>query len=106
MSEAEDRKIQLKVCYRCLLRLETGAGGVDLPRRIRETLAAHGLGDRAKVMTTGCLAYCPVGLVSVMIRRLDALDDTHVRLIDPEQDGKELVEHLGGDLEPAPSKLP
>ncbi|HLL02994.1 MAG TPA: hypothetical protein VK539_20610 [Myxococcaceae bacterium] len=94
MSEAGSAEIQLKLCYRCLVRLDAGLGGADLPRRVRETLAAHGLADRARVSPTGCLAYCPQGLVSVMIRRPDALDETHVKLIDPERDGEDLVEHL------------
>jgi predicted metal-binding protein len=94
MSAAHCGEIQLKLCYRCLVRLDTGAGGTDLPRRIRETLSSHGLGSRTRVAPTGCLGYCPKGLVSVMVRREDALDDTHVRLIDPERDGEDLVEHL------------
>ncbi len=94
MSEARTCGIQLKLCYRCLVRLEPGQGGSDLPRRIRETLSAHGYQGRAHVGPTGCLGYCPRGLVSVMVRREDALDDTHVRLIDPERDGEDLVEHL------------
>lgn len=94
MSEAGPAQVQLKLCYRCLVRLDTSLGGADLPRRVREALAAHGLGDRAKVSPTGCLAYCPRGLVSVMVRRPDALDETHVKLIDPQRDGEDLVEHL------------
>lgn len=94
MSEAGTGDIQLKLCYRCLVRLDTSMGGADLPRRLRETLSAHGLQGRARVGPTGCLGYCPKGLVSVMVRREDALEDTHVRLIDPERDGEDLVEHL------------
>ncbi|MDY7226032.1 hypothetical protein [Hyalangium rubrum] len=94
MSEPASGDIQLKFCHRCLLRLRTEAGGIDLPRRIRETLAAHGLRERTRLGPTGCLGYCPVGLVSVMVRREEALDDTHVTLIDPERDGEDLVEHL------------
>jgi predicted metal-binding protein len=94
MSEARPGEIELKLCYRCIVRLDTSLGGADLPRRIRETLAAHGLEGRLRVGPTGCLAYCPKGLVSVMIRRPDALEETHVKLIDPERDGEDLVEHL------------
>ncbi len=94
MSEAGPGDIQLKVCYRCIIRLDPSLGGADFPRRIRETLAAHGWAGRARVGPTGCLAYCPQGLVSVMIRRPDALDETHVKLIDPERDGEDLAEHL------------
>jgi len=94
MSEAAPGQIELKVCYRCIIRLDTSLGGADLPRRLREALAAHGFAGRARVGPTGCLAYCPKGLVSVMIRRPDALDETHVKLIDPERDGEDLVEHL------------
>lgn len=91
---AEAGEVQLKFCHRCLIRLPVSAGGVDLPRRLRETLARHGLSERTRLGPTGCLGYCPVGLVSVMVRPMAALDDTHVRLIDPERDGEDLVEHL------------
>jgi predicted metal-binding protein len=94
MSEPRPGDIQLKLCYRCLVRLDTSLGGADLPRRIRETLCAHGLERHTRLGPTGCLGYCPKGLVSVMVRRENALDDTHVRLIDPERDGEDLVEHL------------
>jgi hypothetical protein len=72
------------------MRLETGAGGVDLPRRIRATLAAQG--ESIRVDLTGCLGWCPVGLVSVQLRREGQLSD--VVLLDPARDGAELLAHL------------
>jgi predicted metal-binding protein len=94
MSEAGGGTIQLKMCYRCLMRLDAGMGGADLPRRIREKLSEHGLQGRTRLGPTGCLSYCPEGRVSVMVRPEYALGETHVKLIDPERDGEDLVEHL------------
>jgi dienelactone hydrolase len=90
MSETSPREIQAQVCHRCLLRLETSAGGVDLPRRIRATLAAQG--ESVRVDLTGCLGWCPVGRVSVQLRREGQVSD--VVLLDPARDGAELLTHL------------
>ena len=44
MREAGPGDLELKVCYRCIVRLDTSLGGADLPRRLRQALAAHGEG--------------------------------------------------------------
>ncbi|REG27686.1 hypothetical protein ATI61_10921 [Archangium gephyra] len=90
MSETSARETQAQVCHRCLMRLETSAGGVDLPRRIRATLAARG--EAVHVKLTGCLGWCPVGRVSVQLRRAGELSE--VVLLDPARDGAELLTHL------------
>jgi hypothetical protein len=87
---SETCETQAQVCHRCLMRLETSAGGVDLPRRIRATLAGHG--ERVSVSLTGCLGWCPVGLVSVQLRREGLVSE--VVLLDPARDGAELIAHL------------
>ncbi|WNG43476.1 hypothetical protein F0U60_04715 [Archangium minus] len=92
MRDEGSQETQAQVCHRCLLRLETSAGGVDLPRRIRDTLAAQGCAESVRVSLTGCLGYCPVGLVSVQLRRNGEFLD--VVLIDPARDGAELLTHL------------
>jgi hypothetical protein len=92
MSDAESRETQAQVCQRCLMRLETSAGGVDLPRRIRATLATSGCDGRVRVSLTGCLGWCPVGRVSVQLFR-DGLA-SEVVLIDPARNGEELISHL------------
>jgi hypothetical protein len=90
MSETRSQETQAQVCHRCLMRLETSAGGVDLPRRIRATLAGHG--EAVRVELTGCLGWCPVGLVSVQLRREGQVSD--VVLLDPARNGAELLAHL------------
>lgn len=90
MRETSSQETQAQVCHRCLMRLETSAGGVDLPRRIRATLAAQG--ESVRVDLTGCLGWCPVGRVSVQLRRAGELSD--VVLLDPARDGAELLAHL------------
>jgi hypothetical protein len=90
MSETSPQETQAQVCHRCLMRLETSAGGVDLPRRIRATLAAQG--EAVRLELTGCLGWCPVGLVSVQLRR--AGEGSEVVLLDPARDGAELLTHL------------
>jgi hypothetical protein len=90
MSETSAQETQAQVCHRCLMRLETSAGGVDLPRRIRATLAARG--EAVRVSLTGCLGWCPVGRVSVQLRREGRF--LEVVLLDPERDGAELLAHL------------
>ena len=90
MSETSAQETQVQVCHRCLMRLETSAGGVDLPRRIRTTLAAQG--EAVRVSLTGCLGWCPVGRVSVQLRRDGQLSE--VVLLDPARDGAELLTHL------------
>ncbi|WP_257462843.1 hypothetical protein [Archangium lipolyticum] len=92
MSDSDSREIQAQVCHRCLMRLETSAGGVDLPRRIRATLARHGCDERVRVSLTGCLGWCPVGRVSVQLFRDGQASD--VVLVDPARDGEELLSHL------------
>jgi hypothetical protein len=87
MSETSPQQTQAQVCHRCLMRLETSAGGVDLPRRIRATLAAQG--EAVRVSLTGCLGWCPVGRVSVQLRRDRQLSE--VVLLDPARDGAELL---------------
>jgi hypothetical protein len=92
MHDEESQRVQAQVCQRCLMRLETSAGGVDLPRRIRATLAAHEGAGGVRVSLTGCLGYCPVGRVSVQLRRDGLLAD--VVLVDPARDGEDLLSHL------------
>ncbi|HEX8438682.1 (2Fe-2S) ferredoxin domain-containing protein [Archangium sp.] len=92
MREPDSRKTQAQVCQRCLMRLDTSAGGVDLPRRIRATLAAREGTEHVRVSLTGCLGYCPVGRVSVQLFRDGEASD--VVLVDPERNGAELISHL------------
>jgi hypothetical protein len=87
MGETSARETQAQVCHRCLMRLETSAGGVDLPRRIRATLAARG--EAVRVELTGCLGWCPVGRVSVQLRCAGQVSE--VVLLDPARDGAELL---------------
>lgn len=84
---------ELHVCHRCLVRLEASAGGVDLPRRLREALAGRGLAERTRVIASGCLGECPRGLVSVLVLP-DSGSGAHVQLIDPAKDGADLAEHV------------
>lgn len=88
--ESGERRAQL--CHRCLMRLEPAAGGVDLPRRIRATLADHGLGERVRLSLTGCLGYCPTGRVSMQLYRGDEASD--FLALNPARDGEELLERL------------
>lgn len=67
-------------------------GGVDLPRRLRATLAPHSPTGSVAVSLTGCMALCPEGRVSV--RWLGAPSAPEVVGIDPMKDGVELVPHL------------
>jgi hypothetical protein len=90
MSETHAPRTQAQVCHRCLMRLETSAGGVELPRRIRATLAGHG--ESVRVDLTGCLGWCPVGRVSVQLRRDGQVSE--VVVVDPARDGAELIAHL------------
>lgn len=83
----------LHVCHRCLMRLETSAGGVDLPSRLQKALAGRGLAERTRVMASGCLGECPKGLVTVMVQP-DSGSESHVQLIDPAKDGADLAEHV------------
>ncbi len=92
MTDSNSRETQVQVCQRCLMRLEPSAGGVDLPRRIRVTLAGHGGAEHVRVRLTGCLGYCPNGQVSVQLFCDGAVSE--VVLIDPERDGAELIAHL------------
>jgi predicted metal-binding protein len=92
MRDSDSRETQAQVCQRCLMRLETNDGGVDLPRRIRATLAEHGCAERVRVKLTGCLGYCPRGQVSVQLLRDGEVSG--VVVIDPARDGAELMPHL------------
>ncbi|WP_434386124.1 (2Fe-2S) ferredoxin domain-containing protein [Melittangium boletus] len=84
----------LQVCHRCLMRLPPRAGGVDLPRRLRETLGPHSPTKSVAVSLTGCMGLCPEGRVSV--RWLGGPTASEVGGIDPMKDGVELVAHLRG----------
>lgn len=75
------------------MRLDASAGGVDLPRRLKETLAARGLASGTRVIPAGCLGYCPTGRVSVLVSP-ESGRGAHVQLIDPAKDGEDLVAHL------------
>ncbi|HZI10565.1 MAG TPA: hypothetical protein VE153_09205 [Myxococcus sp.] len=97
----EREPTELHVCHRCLVRLDASAGGVDLPRRLRETLAARGLAQATRVIASGCLGVCPVGRVSVLVLP-DEGPGAHVQLIDPGKDGEDLAEHLARSPSPAP----
>ena len=92
MSQGRGREPWLQMCHRCLMRLEPKAGGVDLPRRVRATLAPHSPTGSVAVSLTGCLGYCPEGRVSV--RWLGEPTAPDVVGIDPMKDGVELVAHL------------
>ncbi len=98
----EQELTELHVCHRCLVRLDPSAGGVDLPRRLKEALSTQGLSERTRVIPAGCLGVCPKGRVSVLV----APDGggAHVQLIDPEKDGEDLAEHLA--RLPAPTAPP
>jgi hypothetical protein len=96
----EREPTELHVCHRCLVRLDASAGGVDLPRRLRETLAARGLAQSTRVIPSGCLGVCPKGRVSVLVLP-DPGPGAHVQLIDPEKDGEDLAEHLARSPSPA-----
>jgi predicted metal-binding protein len=95
MSHAADEEepTELHVCHRCLVRLDASAGGVDLPRRLKHTLAERGLARSTLVIPAGCLGYCPQGRVSVLVSPASG-KGAHVQLIDPGKDGEDLVEHL------------
>ncbi|XXF78635.1 hypothetical protein P2318_02440 [Myxococcaceae bacterium GXIMD 01537] len=93
-SDPEQGPIGLQVCHRCLIRLPTRAGGADLPRRIREALAARGQAERARVLPSACMGYCPQGLVSVLVVPRADGSGTHPRFIDPERDGEDLAAHV------------
>lgn len=88
-SDSEPTPIELEVCHRCLVRLPTSAGGLDLPRRIREALASRGLSERTRVLASGCLGYCPRGLVSVAVSVPSG--EACSFFIDPERDGEDLA---------------
>ena len=93
MRDSDSRETQAQVCQRCVMRLETSVGGmVDLPRRIRATLAGNGYAEHVRISLTGCLGYCPRGQVTVQLSRDgQALD---VLLLDPAREGAELISHL------------
>ncbi|WXH29160.1 hypothetical protein WA016_03108 [Myxococcus stipitatus] len=84
---------ELHVCHNCLVKLDSSLGGVDLPRRIREALAARGLAPTSRVVSSGCLGECPRGKVTVLVIPPSGVG-CHARLIDPEKDGEDLAEHL------------
>lgn len=82
--------VAVHVCHECLTRLPTRAGGVDLPRRIRGTLAAAGLST--PVLASGCFGLCPPGRVAVCLG-VDGLGESAgepVHVLEPERDGAEL----------------
>ncbi|AKQ69615.1 hypothetical protein A176_006527 [Myxococcus hansupus] len=85
---------ELHVCHRCLVRLDASAGGVDLPRRVRESLAGRGLTERTRVIASGCLGECPRGRVSVLVIPGGGTG-AHIHIIDPAKDGEDLAEHVG-----------
>lgn len=90
----EPEPIELEVCHRCLIRLPASVGGTDLPRRIREALAARGLSEKTRVLPSACMGYCPEGRVSVLVVPHPSGRGTHPRFIDPERDGVDLAEHV------------
>jgi (2Fe-2S) ferredoxin len=91
--QAEEELTELHVCHRCLVRLDASAGGVDLPRRLKATLAARGLAASTRVIPAGCLGHCPQGRVTVLVSP-ESGRGAHAQLIDPEKDGEDLAEHL------------
>ncbi|WP_233577205.1 hypothetical protein [Citreicoccus inhibens] len=93
---------ELHLCHRCLVRLEASAGGVDLPRRVRETLQSRGLGERTRIVPAPCLGRCPTGQVTVLVIPDSTGRGSHSTLIDPERDGEDLVAHLEAKLRRAP----
>jgi hypothetical protein len=92
MRDSDPGETQAQVCQRCLMRLEPRLGGVDLPRRIRATLAGCGGAEHVRVSLTGCLGYCPSGQVSVQLFR--GGEASEVVQLDPERNGVELIAHL------------
>lgn len=103
--DPEQEPTELHVCHRCLIRLDASAGGVDLPRRLKETLAARGLAGSTRVLASGCLGHCPHGRVSVRVSP-ESGRGAHVQLVDPEKDGEDLAEHLAASLRPARAAPP
>lgn len=90
--------IELHLCHRCLMRLPVDAGGVDLPRRVREALKAHGLADKTQLIPASCLGHCPTGMVTVLVVPDSTARGTHAKLIDPKEDGEDLAKHLDAQL--------
>lgn len=90
----EPDPIELHMCHRCIVRLDASAGGVDLPRRVRETLKSRGLGERTLLIPSGCLGHCPTGRVTVLVIPDSTGRGSHAKLIEPERDGEDLAEHL------------
>lgn len=101
--QQEQEPTELHVCHRCLVRLDASAGGVDLPRRLKQALSVRGLAERTRVISSDCLGHCPMGRVSVLVLP-DGGTGAHVQLIDPEKDGEDLAEHLS--RLPAPAAPP
>jgi hypothetical protein len=89
-----DDPIELHLCHRCLMRLPVDAGGVDLPRRVRQALQAHGLADRTQLIPASCLGHCPTDKVTVLVVPDATARGTHAKLIDPREDGEDLARHL------------
>ena len=89
-------RVAVHVCHECLTRLSPRAGGVDLPRRIRSTLAAAG--QSAPVLASGCFGVCPPGRVAVCVGEdgLGEVGGEPVHVLDPERDGAELPGLLPG----------
>ncbi|NVJ27240.1 MULTISPECIES: hypothetical protein [Myxococcus] len=91
---------ELHVCHNCTVRLDPRLGGVDLPRRIREAVAARGLGPSTRVFSSGCLGECPLDKVTVLVIPPSGTG-SEVKLIDAEKDGEDLAEHLARAAERA-----
>ncbi|MCK8499169.1 MULTISPECIES: (2Fe-2S) ferredoxin domain-containing protein [Myxococcus] len=91
---------ELHVCHNCMVRLDSSLGGVDLPRRIREAVAARGLGPTTRVFSSGCLGECPLGLVTVLVLPPSGTGSS-LQLIDAAKDGEDLAERLANPPPPA-----
>lgn len=99
-------RVAVHVCHECLVRLPASLGGVDLPRRIRGTLAAAGL--TTPVLASGCFGVCPPGQVAVCLGEdgLGPAGGEPLWVLAPERDGAELPGLLQDATAPSRNRTP